>query len=428
MANIIRNLAVLYLVAITCFGYGWLAVELKIFPYPQLEPYTSEIIAFFAESDKDSLAEIVQLDHQERKNQFDFTGLKIDDRDFADDGFVLMSRYSKEHGVAVVELYSLAEQKVLHRWQPDLDAIFERAPRFTTGINTRQAYRSQHPLLLDNGDLLVTSGEGPLVRVNPCGEVVWLINRHFHHSIERMANGHFLVPVVVREGENESGIKLRSDGFAEVSSDGRIVREYALYEPLMAAGYRGLIYGVGTFEHDRFHLNDVQPVPGQPDKVLLSIRNLSSVAQFDMTTGAVDWLKTGPWINQHDINALEDGWVSVFGNDFVRGAWKFPQPGFSQVYRYHPDTGEVDTPYSEMLGALSLRSEYEGRAEILDNGDVFIEETNRDRMLRLSKTGVRWQFVSPASDTTTGALHWSRYLQRDTVTPQLLENLQCPDA
>lgn len=425
MGNVIRKIAIFYLVALACFAYGWLTVKLKVFPYGVVEPVYQEVYDFFSHSHKESVADMVKFDHQERENPFGFSGLKVEDPGFVDEGFLLLSGYSKKDGIAVVELFSLAENRVIHKWVPDLAGIFQRAPRFTSGINTRQAYRSQHPFLLDNGDLLITSGEGPLVRIDPCGNVVWLIERHFHHSIEQTADGNFLVPLVVRQGPNIDGIKIRDDGFALVSPEGKILREVALFDPMIRAGYRGLVYGVGTFEHDRFHLNDVQPVPGRPGKVLLSIRNLSSVAQMDLASGDIDWLKIGPWINQHDVNALAGGWVSVFGNDFVRGAWTFPQPGHSEVYLYHPDTKSVKRPYSSQLAKLRIHSEYEGRARVLANGDVFVEETNRDRLVRVSDSTVRWQFVNGVTPNSTGALHWSRYLEHHMISPTLLENLQC---
>lgn len=425
MAKLIRAFALLYLLAMFFFAWGWVAVKLQLFPYHYIEPVYGEIQAFFAESHRENVRDIVRYDHQERKANFDFSGLQVRDGQFADDGFLLISRYSKLDGQVIIDLMSLAAGDIVHTWKPDMDAIFARTPSFNTGINTRAAYRSQHPLLMDNGDLVISSGEGPLVRIDPCGKPVWAIERHFHHSIEMDNQGNLLVPMVISDGANDLGVPMRDDGFAIVSLDGKILREFSLYRLMMANGYRGLIYGVGEFEEDRFHLNDVQPVPGSDDEVLLSIRNLSSVALLNMATGVIEWLQTGPWVNQHDVNPLPDGWVSVFGNDFARGAWKLMAEGHSQVYLYHPETGEIQTPYSQVLKETGMRSDYEGRATILANGDAFIEETNRDRLLRISRDRIRWEYVNGVTDGSTGALHWSRYLESSAVTPELVEKLIC---
>ena len=427
MAKLIRNVAGLYLLALIFFAWGFAAVRFQVFPYGQIEPLVDEVTAFFVESHQEKVADIVRFDHQERRNSFDFSGLRIVDPGFRDPGFLLLSRYSKAHGQTIVELLELAGERVLHTWVPDLDAIFALTPNHRGGVNTPMAYRSQHPLLMDNGDLVLTSGEGPLVRIDPCGRPRWAIDRHFHHSIERDHDGNLVVPIVVAEGPDANGIPARDDGFAVVSPGGDILAEYAISEALLNNGYQGLIYGVGVFETDRYHLNDVQPLAGKAaaEGVLLSIRNLSSVALFVPATGEISWLRTGPWLNQHDINELGDGRYSIFGNELVRGPEKIIGTGHSQVYVYRPDTGEVTTPFDAVLRAADMRTPYEGRVEILANGDAFIEETNRDRILRLSPEGVRWEYVNGITAATTGALHWSRYLGRDTLAIDWLENLQC---
>src|SRR5690606_33113060 len=125
-------------------------------------------------------------------------------------------------------------------------------------------------------------------------------------------------------------------------------------------------------------------LPGRPaeEGVLLSIRNLSSVAHYIPVIDEIRWLKTGPWLNQHDINYLGENRYSVFGNELVRGPEKILGAAHSQIYIYDQASGTVTTPYSEVLAGADMRTPYEGRAQILANGDVFIEETNRDRMLR----------------------------------------------
>lgn len=424
MVKLLRNLGVLYLVALAFFIWGLVSAKLEVFPYAYIEPFYSEIHNYFVESHRDNVADIVKYDHQERKSQFGFSGFQKVDASFEDRGFLLLSLYSKEWGQVVVQLYSLATQQVVHTWVPDLDDIFKRTPAFNDGVNTRAAHRAQHPLLMDNGDIVIGSGEGPLARIDPCGQVVWAIERHFHHSIERNDDGNLIVPIIIKQGENDLGVPMREDGFAIVSPAGEILAEYSIYKILMDNGYRGLIYGVGEFEEDRFHLNDVQPIANSPE-LLLSIRNLSAIASLDLPSGRIQWLQVGPWVNQHDVNRLADGRLSIFGNDFSRGAWKLMQPGYSQVYIYDPQTKEVQTPYTEALKAAGMHSEYEGRLRILGNGDAFIEETNRDRLLRVSRDNIRWQYVNGISSTSTGALHLTRYLEATEVPETLLEKLTC---
>lgn len=425
--KLVRIVGAAYLLALCFFGWGFAAAKYQIFPIKFIEPGLAELTAYFAESNRGSVKDIVQLDHQERRNQFDFSGLKVSDTEFRDDGFLLISRYSKEHGQTVVQLFDISANRVVHTWVPDLNAIFKMTPDNQGEVNTRLAYRSQHPLLLRNGDLLIGSGEGPLVKINSCGKPIWAIDRHFHHSIELDAEGNIVAPIDISEGVDEYGVNVRNEGFAVISPDGKILAEYGVRDLLINNGYRGLIFGVGEFEKDRYHLNDVQPLRGKSvaQGVLLSIRNLSTLALFVPATGKIQWLKTGPWLNQHDVNELPGGQVSVFGNNHVRGTDKTLKDEFSEVYVFSPASGEIRTPFTKALAKAQMRSLTEGVVTILDNGDAFIEETTRDRLLRVSSDKIRWEYVSPAAKTTTGALHWSRYISRSALKAEWLKGLKC---
>jgi len=59
-----------------------------------------------------------------------------------------------------------------------------------------------------------------------------------------------------------------------------------------------------------------------------------------------------------------------------------------------------------------MYSETAGRSRILPNGDLYIEETDSQRILRISTDKVRWVYVNARGDIT-GALHWSRYIPSD---------------
>jgi len=149
--------------------------------------------------------------------------------------------------------------------------------------------------------------------------------------------------------------------------------------------------------------------------VVLSIRNLSTVALVVPESGTIEWLQTGPWLNQHDVNDLGDGRFSIFGNDSVRPTGKILENGYSEIYVFTPAGKRVEMPYTKAMTAAGVRALTEGLVTVLDNGDAFVEESTRDRLLRISREGVRWEYVSPAVVGTTGALHWSRHLPRPSV-------------
>lgn len=421
----IRWLLVAYLMVLAFFGWGYASGRYQVFPNAWLEPLVSEVVAYWQGANRDNVTDLVALDHQEHASDVVGEGFALLDPGFKDEGFLLISRYSKLHKQTVVELFDISNQRVAHTWVPDLDAIFKATPSFNSGINTKAAYRSQNPLLMPNGDVVTGSGEGPLVRLNACGKPVWTLARHFHHSLELDSEGNIIAASVTPTTEVLSGVAIRDDGIAIISPSGQVVGEYSLSKIFLDNGLDALMFGIGSFEEDRFHLNDVQPLRGKPAAagLLLSIRNLSTVALFKPETGKVEWHKTGPWLNQHDVTDLGNGWISVFGNQFIRGPERFHKEDRSEIFFYEPKTGQIRTPFRQIFSDEKIRTAYEGRTQILENGDAFVEETLRFRLMRMSEQKPRWVYVNNVTTKTGGALHWSRYLPKGSVSSELIRSL-----
>lgn len=274
-----------------------------------------------------------------------------------------------------------------------------------------------------------------MVRVDACSNTVWVLERNFHQSIEVDSQGN-LVSCVVLEGKgSDKTFPIIDDGIAIVSMGGEILKEYSVTAILLKNGYSGLVYGVGRFEEDRIHLNDVQPILtateiAEVGDMALSIRNLSTVVLVQPETGDIKWLKTGPWLNQHDVNPLGDEKYSVFGNDVVRGLnngkpFAKLKDGRSEIYVYDQPADTISRPYASMMEKERIKTVKEGRSKILANGDAFIEQQGFARLLRISEDTVRWEYVNKISADTVGNLHWSRYLSGDKIDLNWLEGVTC---
>ena len=436
--KIIGVIAFLYLLSLCFFSWGLAAGNLKIFPWKYLASIYDEVYAYFTFQDgaTKTVEDKIVLDHQEKRSKYDSSGFNLRDPDFQDDGYLLISRYSKEHAQVLVELFSIADEKVLHTWIPSQPEILERVKNPPDNlIKNLNTFVINHPLLLDDGSLVFNAKRGPLVKVDSCGSLVWAINRFFHHSIEMDDKGNF-VTCCVLPGNGPARHPIRDDSFAVVSPDGKIISEYSVTEMLLNNGYDWLVYGIGQFETDRIHLNDAQPILenkgiAQVGDVALSIRNLSTVALVEPESGKIKWLKTGPWMNQHDINLLGDGHYSIFGNDVVRKILngrksnRFVNEGRSEIYIYDQANDRVTRPYASIMDRERIRTFSEGKLDILANGDAFIEEQNFARLLRISEDQVRWEYVNKISADTVGEIHWSRYIPKHQIDLQWLENLTC---
>lgn len=436
MMKLLYKFAFVYLLAVLFYSWGLISMQYNLFPWTFLKPKFYEIMDFLAFNEgleKNLLTDKIMLGHQEKKTKYNFSGLQYRDKNFRDDGYILISRYSKIHRQVIIELLSIEQNIILFTWIPPLKEIFKITPEFNTGHNTRMAYRAQNPLLLPQGDIVFSSGEGPLVRMGPCGEIRWAISRHFHHSIELDSQGRLVVPIVVYPKKADTVLPVRDDGFAIVSLDGKILEEYSVANIFISNGLKTLIYGIGIFEEDRIHLNDAQPIKAaineaQIGDIVLSARNLSTIVLFRPSSGKLIWHKTGPWLNQHDVNQLDDGRYSVFGNDNVRNnQWTGPlvSKKESGIYLYDPITNEVSFPYKNIMKQYEIWSCTSGRASILKNGDVFIEQSDTQRLLRTSHDKLRWEYVNGVTPETVGAIHWSRYIPKNEVDLLWRENLKC---
>lgn len=358
------------------------------------------------------------------------------DPDFIDTGILLVSSFSAENGVSTAYLYDLEKQKRLFEWIPPVEEINARSS-IKGAIQLKENYKTQHPLLLDDGDLVFTSGSGPLVRIDKCGNLKWVIDRNFHHAITVASNGNIFVPSVIESSTdqpdaasgNTSVSPLTDDSIVEVSPDGTVINEWSVTEILERHGYDGLLYGVGAYEVDRIHLNDIEPMLQsdgyvQEGDLALSIRNLSTVMMYRPSTDEILWLQTGPWLNQHDVDYQGNGIYTIFGNDRIRGAADDQSlRGYSTIWVYNQKDGSTE-PFLE-LDEVNIFTNTQGLHRVLPNGDVFVEETKKNILHRVNGTKLRWSYVNSIGEGKVGALHWSRYIYRGEHQLDWIESASC---
>ena len=357
-----------------------------------------------------------------------------------DRGFLLLSAYDGGKGQSTVQLIRIRDQQVLHEWAPDAHELARHNPESAfvepQGV-LPDAYRLGHPLPLSDGGIVFHNFRGPLFKVNACSSVEWVVDGVFHHSIEQGPNGHLWVPAIIEPTGYDPGIfpGYRDDSIAEVSPDGRLLSHRSVSEILEQNGHIGLLFGAGPYDADAIHLNDVQPAHRatpywEQGDLLLSLRHRSTVFLYRPATGEIPWLQTGPWLNQHDANFVGDSTVSVFGNDVVRVGKDQKSKlvhGYNDVYLFDLSRHHLETPYTDVLKDHAVRTLTEGRSLILDDGDLFLEEQNDGRLLRVGVDGVKWEFVAKTDDGRVSFLNWSRYLTEDQVSEFLpaLERAAC---
>mgnify|MGYP006412022631 FL=1 len=359
-------------------------------------------------------------------------GFKKDDKLPAgvliDDGYLLLSSYDADKEQATVQLIQINTQTTLHEWAPDTEQLNELnilSEENSFDYISKSNFRLLHPLIMKDSGLVFNNGSG-LYGVDLCGENNMFVDGTFHHSNELDHEGYIWVPSVVYPHSFDKLGDFRDDSIAKISPSGEVLFNKSIAEILVENGYRGLLAASGTISQegeDPIHINDIQPALTDSDywekgDLLLSLRHRSTVMLYRPSTNKILWLKTGPWMNQHDMNFVDDHTISVFGNDVMFGELF---DGHNSVYFYDFKTNVVSEPYQKIMKEMEVKTLAEGRGKPLPGGDLFIDESNNGRILRVSKDKVQWEYVNRIDKDTLAMSSWSRYLTQQEVKPILAQ-------
>ncbi|MEN8722614.1 MAG: arylsulfotransferase family protein [Alphaproteobacteria bacterium] len=340
----------------------------------------------------------------------------------------LLSRYDGDLGRGVVELVDLDAGATVHRWMMDAERFFaDQMPLqgfsgFGTYPITNDNFRPVHPWLYEDGSMVLLHHSTPLVRLNLCADAEWVEANHiYHHAIEADSDGNIWTSSYMPQTVDDvmAGPFLY-DAVIKVSPMGQVLYKKSVMDMLESAGLEGLLYGIGIGKSaDPMHLNDVQPVLSdgpywQKGDLFLSLRNLSMIVLYRPSEDRVIWHKIGPWVGQHDVDILDDHRISVFSNETIEdGSGLSVREGRNRVIVYDFATQTTSGALDDALAANEVRTAQEGLSDILPDGSVIVEETEKGRALHFGPDGsVRWSYVNRAADGTVYQLGWSRPVSR----------------
>jgi hypothetical protein len=309
----------------------------------------------------------------------------------------------------VVSLIDLNSGSLIKTWRPDNREIFRKAFNSENPIappNEDSDLYFMHPLMLADSSIIVNSQISSLLtRFDKNGEIVWLKNdRIYHHSIEQDPDGNIFTcsrPFKSKiysflPEDYDSDIFFYDDHITQINPEsGEILYDKPIIDILIDNGYLDLLLAKGQIMNDPIHLNDIQPALESSEfwlkgDLLLSFRNLSTIALYRPSTEKIIWLKSGPWFNQHDVDFVEDSKVLIFGNDVIReetvdGGFKSrlttgdlyfskTRP-HNNAYVYDLKNGEITSPFEALFKNEVIRTYTSGRCDLLSNGLIMIEDT-----------------------------------------------------
>ena len=286
-----------------------------------------------------------------------------------------------------------------------------------------------HPVLFDNGDLIFHSGGGPLVRIDKCSNLKWIVNGFYHHSNVKLDDNLYSAITIDQDKPGE----YLNDAISIVNTNnGKVKKNIEIFDILLEYLYDdlSLMYGIGEFERDLFHLNSIYPIKEndnffRKNDLVVSLRNLSTILVYRQSTNQIVWMKTGPWINQHDAQYLGNGVFSVFSNNNVRGLEPkdFLYLKNSDVIIYDMKDNTFKRPFSKYLKNAKMRSS--GLVRMLNDENAIIQLNNIGEIIRVNPTDKIWTYQNYLGANKKGMINWSKYFKEKEIDLTFLSKNDC---
>ena len=272
-------------------------------------------------------------------------------------------------------------------------------------------------VMLEDGDVIFNFEHLGLVRMSPCGRVVWKLPYTTHHSVHADEEGTLWVSGTRNHESWHPDYPNYKPPFLEptvlrVSLDGEILEEYSVLDVLANNDLNGLLY-MGTLKNfttmvtgDTLHLNDVEVFEkSMPEgvfkhgDVMVSLRNISTVLVFNPDDLAVRHVSTGRFTRQHDPDFIDGNTYSVFDNNNIG------PPGAGQNSRIgimSADIGQWEIWY-DGDGPSSFYTPVMGKSQWLDHGGILITESRYGRAFELDKDrNVVWEYINLVGEGRAG--------------------------
>ena len=281
--------------------------------------------------------------------------------------------------------------EVVHRWQYDLRAEIPAEQAATLRARFRRAHLGP-----DGSLTAVYGGHSWLVKLDKDSKLLWKKEDGFHHDLEVRPDGK--IYAIASRGHVLERIHAKrpviEDFIVILSPDGEELARQSILEAFENSDYAPMLALMPAFG-DILHTNSIEvlgephpdaPASWQAGQVLVSIREMDTIAVIDLGEQRVVWAATGRWDGQHQPTVLENGNLLLFDNYGT---------GMSRIMEFAPNATDLVWDY---LGNPDngFHSETCGSNQRLPNGNTLITESDSGRAFEVNANGKQvWRFVSP---------------------------------
>ena len=282
---------------------------------------------------------------------------------------------------------------VLHKWTYQFADAFPDSESFAGEPGT---YNWRRVNLLPDGSLLAVYNQHGLVKLDRDSRLQWTFEDHVHHDVEVLEDDS--IWVLTNEAEIIPRINpdrpILHDFIVKLDAEGREVQRISVLEAIEASDFTAVLDRAPRFG-DMMHTNEITVLDGQlaswnkafaAGNLLISIRNMNTLAVVDPDTETVVWTLSDLFVTQHHATILENGHLMVFDNNGDKGR-------VSRVLEYDLKGQRIAWNYRG--SERGMDSETLGAAHRLANGNTLITESNAGRAIEVTPDQkIVWEYYT----------------------------------
>jgi len=320
---------------------------------------------------------------------------------------LLISTFNKDSQIEF-KIIRMPEGKLMRKWDIPTDIESSTLKNLFSNI------RMLHPIMTRDSSIIIKNTELKcMISLSKNKKINWIDTSNvFHHSVEQENDSTIWIPSIATKPNQYKIDGFRHDAISAVDPrNGKIKFIKSVADILIENGYQSLLDI--NYENDAIHLNDIQPALysskyWNKGDLLISIRHRNTVALYRPSTNKILWLKTGPWLAQHDCDFVDGKTIMIFGNDILRGKNDTLINGHNDIYFYDFEKNEISKPYTKVMKKIGIKTKSEGRCDLLANGDLFIDETNNGKLYIINKDGLKIMYTERYDKNYIKMFNWVR--------------------
>lgn len=399
----VSYLGFLFGLMLLCMQMGMLCAAFDLPPYRMTE---DAIVAIDAVRRQSELRDCRYHPYLWDETNFLQSGVVEYDEARCFNGYTL---YGTGHGSSA-HLIDMEGAEV-HRWEISYQNMWSDAPHVDPSLPNRFVI-IRRAITFPNGDLLAqfeTPAASPagigLAKLDRESRVLWRVDINAHHDMDvDDEGGIFVLTHSLRTDALDKTFSRDApfieESITQVSPQGEVIKTISLHEIFTTSPF--FRSRTSDFHHngDFLHSNTIHVVGPQfaaqyeeieSGDLMICLRNFNLVIVLNPGTEQIVWSTSGPWHHPHDPDPLPNGNLLIFDNCFQRGSMVA-----SRVLEFDPTSDDIVWSFFEEQGD-EIRSDIRACQQLLPNGNVLITESDRGRLLEVTRDGeIVWEFINPA--------------------------------